>query len=231
MRAEILLAGNEGFRITTPEATVFIDAFWGGRRGWGNPVLRPAEVTTASLILVTHNHWDHFGAPDVAEVAQRTGAVVAGPNDVIAELHGKVHAERLLAMEPPAPAGTSPATSIITQRHGITITAFRTFHGRAHISYLVETPSFRWFHDGDNENTRRIEASALGHLDALFIAPWQGSGWVEFVERLDPAHWFIMHMTEEELDQHEAGAFLPDLCDHVPARLIALRPGQSHRFE
>jgi hypothetical protein len=39
-----------------------------------------------------------------------------------------------------------------------------------------------------------------------------------------------MHLTGEELDQHAAGRFLPDICDRVPPGLVVLRPGGSFRF-
>ena len=110
------------------------------------------------------------------------------------------------------------------------VTAFRTFHGRGHNSYLVEAAGLRFFHDGDNEDTTRIPVSALGRLDALLIGPWQGSGWVEFIEKLSPPRYFLMHLSEEELDEHAAGRFLPGICERVPKGLVVLRPGQSFSF-
>jgi len=232
MATEITLIGNTGFRITTPSATILIDAFYGAIPGIASaPAFGQGSVPKADVILVTHNHWDHFQAADVAAAARRTGAKVVGPGAVAQALRGAVAPEALLKLEPPA-ARKGFALSEKVELPGATLTAFRTFHAMGHNSYLVETPGFRFFHDGDNEDTRRVDAAALGPLDALLIGPWQGSGWVEFVERLAPARWFLMHLSEEELDQHEAGEFLPDLCDHVPLpdRLVALRPGQSFRF-
>jgi hypothetical protein len=86
----------------------------------------------------------------------------------------------------------------------------------------------RFFHDGDNGNTTKIPVSALGRLDALLIGPWQGSGWVEFIEKLSPSRYFLMHLSEEELDEHAAGRFLPGICERVPKGLVVLRPGQSY---
>jgi len=233
MGATVTLIGNEGFRIDTPDATIFIDAFYGAIPGVaGTPALRARKVEKADLILVTHAHWDHFQAADVARVARRTGAAVVGPGAVIQELEGVLPAEALVKLEPTRAARTGFALSEKAILPAATITAYRTFHAMGHNSYLVETPSFRFFHDGDNEDTTRLDAAALGRLDALFIGPWLGSGWVDFIEKLAPARWFLMHLSDEEFDQHEAGTFLPDLCDHVPLpdRLITLRPGQSFTF-
>ena len=165
------------------------------------------------------------------EVANRTGAAVVGPATVISRLDGKTPDGQLFELEPPLEGGGKPAATRAAMLPMARITAFRTFHSRDHNSYLVETKSFRFFHDGDNEDTRRIETAALGRLDALFIGPWQGSGWVEFIDKVRPARWFMMHLTKPELDHHERGEFLPDLCDHVPEGLIALRPGESYSLE
>lgn len=230
MPTEVTLIGNEGFRITTPSATIFIDAFYGAIPGLASaPAAKTRHVKKADLLLVTHNHWDHFNTEEVAEFARHTGAKVVGPGAVTQALEGALPPEALVKLEPTRAARDGMAASQKVVLTAATITAFRTFHAMGHNSYLVETPGFRFFHDGDNEDTRRLDAAALGRLDALLIGPWQGSGWVEFVEKLDPARWFLMHLSEEEMDQHEAGTFLPDLCDHVPLpdRLVVLRPGQS----
>jgi len=228
MSAEITAIGNEGFRIVTPTARIFIDAFYRVVSGVADePALRAREVAEADLILVTHSHWDHFNPRGVAEAAVRTRAKVVGPRSVIQAVQDSLEPEALAEMEPPLAKAKGLAASVTVKLPTATVTAFRTFHSQDHNSYLVETPGFRLFHDGDNEDTRRIDAAALGRLDALFIGPWLGSGWVDFIEKLAPTRWFLMHLTGEELDQHEAGLFLPDLCDRVPDGLVVLRPGQS----
>jgi L-ascorbate metabolism protein UlaG (beta-lactamase superfamily) len=229
MSVTITAIGNEGFEITCGGVRVFIDAFyypapWVGAA----PARRAAAVKKADLILVTHDHTDHFHEGEVADVAARTGATVIGSARVIAELRSKLPGEALIELEPPAAkrgAKSAPSQSVVLPAGQVT--AFRTRHSPDHNSYLIELPGFRCFHDGDNEDTRSLLSAALGPLDALFIGPWQGSGWVDFIETVRPARWFLMHLTEEELDQQAAGKFLPDLCEHVPANLIVLRPGES----
>ena len=122
---------------------------------------------------------------------------------------------------------------------GIRITAFRTYHSRGHNSCLLEIPGqnggkpLRLFDDGDNEDTRPLDLAAIGPIDVLLLGgPWQGSAWAEFVDRLRPGRWLLMHLTAEELDAHAAGRYLPDLCDRVPRPdgLVALRPSQALSF-
>lgn len=229
MGTEVTLIANEGVHIATPEAAFYVDAFFGNLLG-GRSHRGPGEVAKADLILVTHSHWDHFDARQVAEAAGRTGATVVGPQSVIRQLRGEVAATALHEMEPPPARGREPARSVTARFPAATVTAYRTFHSRDHNSYLVETPGFRFFHDGDNEDTRRIEAAKLGRLDALLIGPWLGGGWVEFIETLAPTRYFLIHLDDGELRRHDAGKFLPELCDHVPPGLVVLKPGETFTF-
>jgi L-ascorbate metabolism protein UlaG (beta-lactamase superfamily) len=229
---EITLIGNEGFRIRAGSAEIYIDAFYEPIPGMASaPALRAKNVAKADLILVTHAHLDHFNPAEVAGVARRTGAVVAGPRGVTESLAGNVPAAALREMEPAfAAASAGRPTAARTAKLELpfaAVTAFRTFHGSGHNSYLIESAGLRFFHDGDNEDTTRIPISALGRIDALMIGPWQGSGWVEFIEKLSPARYFLMHFSEQELDEHAAGRFLPGICDRVPKGLVVLRPGQA----
>jgi len=233
MSVRITATGNAGFHVAAPGASVLVDACWdavprfpGGQRPW------TAADLPADLILVTHAHWDHFSPDRVAEAAARTGAVVVGPADVVGALRGQVREASLVALEP-SERSRGAAASAETELPAATVTAFRTRHGRGHNSYLVRMGDFRFFHDGDNEDTRSLNVEVLAAVDALFLCPWQGSGWPEFVERLSPQQWFLEHLTPEELEEHRAGRFLPDLCDRVPLadRVVALAPGETFTFD
>lgn len=225
MGATITLIGNEGFHVAAGGAGVFIDAFCDAV-----PALPPGLAERrAELILVTHSHWDHFGADAVAAAAERTGASVLGPPGVCRALRKRLPAERMVAMDPaPAPRGQLAAAATAVVRSA-KVSAFRTRHSHDHNSYLVEMGGLRFFHDGDNEETRCLDPAALRPLDALFIGPWQGSGWAQFVEAVAPRRWFLMHLSDEELAEHEAGVFLTETCGcrRVPADLVVLHPGES----
>ncbi len=232
MDVNVTLFGNSGFEIQAGGFRLLIDAFTNGYPG-GTQLDPPAEsVQNADLILITHSHYDHFSPWKTAAAARVSGAQVVGPKAVIDALAGELPAGQLVEAEPPvAPAG-QPAAAVELTSGPAKITAFRTFHARGHNSYLIDVEGVRLFHDGDNEDTRRLDLARLGRNDALFLCPWKGSGWVEFIERLNPNRWFLMHLTDAELDDHEAGRFFADICDYVPLadRLVVLRPGQTHGF-
>jgi len=226
-RAKITLIGNEGFLVAVGETNIYVDAFY--RSGWGfsKPVVRPEDVSRADIVLVTHAHGDHFDARGVASVASATEATVVGPASVTKALRKSVPEGKLVTMEPGSLPAGGPAHSCQAAVAAAAVTAYRTHHSRDHNSYLIEIGGLRFFHDGDNENTRVLDTAALGSLDALLLGPWQGAGWVELIEALAPPVTLLMHLTDDELDEHEAGTFLPDICDHVPEGIVVLRPGQS----
>ena len=97
----------------------------------------------------------------------------------------------------------------------------------------LEAGGVRLFHDGDNEDTRRLPVAELGRVDALLIGPWQGSDWVAFIHQLQPRHWFLMHLSAEELAEQDAGRFLPETCGcaRVPPGLVVLHPGESFALD
>lgn len=232
MSTTITSAGNAGFHVASGFSDIFVDAFYGSIPGIANgSALRCGCVGKADVILVTHDHWDHFNAEEVADVARRTGASVVGPRPVASALRGIMPGGALFELEPSCAPGGEEAAAAGIELSAARITAFRTRHSKHHNSYLVEAKGFRFFHDGDNEDTAPINVRALGRLDALLIGPWRGSGWVEFIEKLNPPRYFLMHLTNEELDEHEAGRFLPEICDRVPPGLVALRPGRSFVVE
>jgi L-ascorbate metabolism protein UlaG (beta-lactamase superfamily) len=231
MGATVRLIGNEGFHLSAGGMAAYVDAFHGMLPLVAGGPGEPNAPAGADLILVTHAHWDHFDQRLVAEAARRTGASVVGPASIIAALAGKLPGGQLIELEPP-PARAGKAAGRSVSVRGVNVTAFRTRHSRDHNSYLVEMPGLRFFHDGDNEDTRCLDPAALRGLDALLIGPWQGSGWVDFVEAVRPKRYFLMHLTDQELDEHDAGTFLTETCGcaRVPEGLVVLRPGQAYEL-
>jgi L-ascorbate metabolism protein UlaG (beta-lactamase superfamily) len=226
MALTVTSAGNAGVHIDADGVGIYIDAFFHHLpHVGGGPALCGWDAKHADLILVTHSHYDHLHPDELAAAALATGARIAGPADAIALIADRVPAPRLAELEPPE--RKRPPESVAADFGKIRVTAFRTYHGRGHNSYLIEVGPYRILHDADNERTQPYDLAALGRIDCLFLCPWQGSGAGDFVARLNPRHWFLIHMTDEEIDAHRAGAFLPALVSPVPPGVIALRGGES----
>ena len=211
--------GNAGFLLSSGTTTLFLDPFI--QASHGSQPIGEGLLAKDSSILITHDHWDHLNVRAVIEAAGR-GALVVAPEPAIRTLSRQVAKRSLIQLEP-----DNVGVRATAEVPGARITAFRTRHGQAHNSYLVEMNGFRVFDDGDNEHAECLDRSALQNLDALILCPWQGSGWADFIEGTRPRHWLLMHMTEEEFVEHERGKFLSDLCDHIPMDPVALRPGRS----
>lgn len=223
--------GNAGFEIHAGGRVIFIDAFYSPNLKVGAAPCKPARaVTAADLILVSHLHSDHYAEGEILDLHSRTGAVVGGSEYLLRRLESHIPPESLLRLAPMRPVAGQVAVGHTAEARGITVTAFRTTHTRDHNSYLIEVGGYRFFHDCDNEDTRPLPVEQLRNLDALFIATWRGAAWVEFIEAVQPRHWFLMHLTEAELAAARAGTYFANHSNHVPLpdRLVLLAPGESY---
>ena len=76
MPLQIHWIGHASFRLATEDVVLYIDP-------WKLPSAQP----DANLVFVSHGHFDHWSADDVAAVSQDTTTVV-GPPDVVESLPG-----------------------------------------------------------------------------------------------------------------------------------------------
>ena len=226
MSLKIVSTGNAGVYLENAAGRIYIDSFFRGVPDvGGNPHLQGAKARPADLILITHAHYDHLHPEETRDAALASGAAVAGPADAIQLLEKHLPRERLTTLEPPE--RKRPPATASAEFGRIRVTSFRTYHSRGHNSYLVEMGDVRIFHDADNERTQHYDLASLGRIDVLFLCPWAGSGAGEFVERLKPGRWLLIHMTPEEIEQHRNGSFLPGLVSPVPAGVVALHGGEA----
>jgi L-ascorbate metabolism protein UlaG (beta-lactamase superfamily) len=223
---KVTSTGNAGVFLENAGGKVYIDSFFLRMAGVGGPpALRGAEARKADLILITHAHPDHEDPEETLVAARTSGAVVAGPAAALRPLENRLPRERLAVLE--SPEGRRPPSTASVRVNAVSVTSFRTYHASGHNSYLLEMGGARIFHDADNEHADRMDPATLGRIDLLLLCPWAGSGAGAFVARLGPAHWFLIHMTDEEIDRHRAGLFLPDLVNPVPPGVVALRGGET----
>ena len=226
MGLRVTATGNAGVLLENAAGRVFIDSFFLEPSGiGGRPALSGVKIGNADLILATHAHLDHMSPRETLAALQVSGAVFAGPAEAVRLLAGRLPPERLIPLEPPE--RKKPPASVAKRIGAITVTAFRTYHGRGHNSYLLDMGGCRIYDDADSENTQPYDPAALGDIDLLLLCPWAGSGAGRFVDRLKPRRWLLIHLTDEETAQHRNGAFLPALVDPVPEGVEALYGGET----
>jgi L-ascorbate metabolism protein UlaG (beta-lactamase superfamily) len=224
--------GNAGFHISSSSHNFLFDpvpALFPDRM---DKILQYIDsIPSLDMILITHSHWDHCDVRFLTDAAQMKNAMVIGPEPVMKKLAilKSKGLTRELQPENRAAGGSYPYVSIT--QNGMSITAFNTFHGQSHNSYLVEVDGWRILHDGDNERTQEFSRSDLRFPDIVLLCPWQGSGWVEFLESVHPSWWILQHLDEEELLQHQQNQFLSNLCDRVPMQPVSLNFLETKMFE
>ena len=76
MALEIRWIGHASFRLAAEDVVLYID-----------PWKLPSPKPDASLVFVSHGHFDHWSARDV-EAVSRDGTTVVGPADVVESLPG-----------------------------------------------------------------------------------------------------------------------------------------------
>jgi L-ascorbate metabolism protein UlaG (beta-lactamase superfamily) len=133
--------GHASFRIDDGAVTIYID-----------PWKLPAGAPKADLILVTHSHFDHCSAEDIAKIEKPTTVFVA-PADVASTLAGK----HVLTA---APGGSYQAGTVKVAA----VAAYNTnkdFHPRSAgwVGYVVTLATGqRVYHTGDTDATPEMKA-------------------------------------------------------------------------
>lgn len=133
--------GHATFRIEDGRTQIYID-----------PWKLPAGAPKADVILITHAHYDHFSAPDIASIEQPTTLFVA-PADVAAKLKGK----HVVAA---SPGGTYQIGSLAV--HAVpAYNIGKDFHKRTEgwVGYVVTLSNgVRVYHSGDSDVTPEMKA-------------------------------------------------------------------------
>jgi L-ascorbate metabolism protein UlaG (beta-lactamase superfamily) len=134
--------GHDTFRIDASSCCVYID-----------PWKLPAGSPPADVILVTHDHFDHFSQEDIGRIA-RPGTVVVGPAPVTECLAGD---ERLVLHTLAAGQSTTAGAVIVTAVPAYNTNKFSRpgehFHPReaGYLGYVVEVDDRRIYHAGDTD--------------------------------------------------------------------------------
>ena len=237
---------NEGVLLSAGERKVLVDALF----DQPNPEYRaPAPDVLVKmmsgappfdgvdLVLVTHDHPDHFAAPLAVRYLEAfPRALLVAPDDAVAAMQ-KAAADwtriesRVL----------SPAVRVGEKERlepaGIPVTAFRTLHSGNRASphnfmYLVELAGWRVFHEGDSSaQVEQFAGFGLGSaaIDLALVHAWfptSPDGERLLQEVLAPRHIALMHLPIR-LDG-ETPAQIDAIRKDYPD-IFLLRPGMPPR--
>jgi L-ascorbate metabolism protein UlaG (beta-lactamase superfamily) len=137
--------GHDSFRLDG-SSVVYIDP-------WKLPLGQP----TAHVVLVTHDHYDHYSADDIARVAG-PDTVVVGPSAVTAKVRGQA----TLTIRPGETLEVNTAT--VTAVPAYNVDKFKqpgvVYHSRdaGHVGYIVAMDGMRIYHAGDTDAIPEMEA-------------------------------------------------------------------------
>lgn len=170
--ADITWLGQGGFLVKTSETTLCIDPYLGDAptgEGWSRLTPLPMAPTDpeADLVLVTHDHVDHFDPETILPLLRaRSTCRLAGPASV------REHASA---------CGVAPERWVRTFEAGtalrfgdLRITATPAFHSDPDaVGFLVECPEVRIYLSGDtglrDDLAGRVEALAGGTIDLALV--------------------------------------------------------------
>ena len=166
----------------------------------------------ADLILITHEHYDHYSPEDIAKIQKETTEFVA-PASVAAKLKGKVHEVK-------------PHQKITLRGVAIeTIPAYNTnkkFHPQAagHVGYILTMQGQRIYHSGDADLIPEMEGIkpdiALLPVSGTYVMTAEEAA--EAARRIQPKFAVPMHYGSIVGSEADAVTF-QQKCP-VPVRLL-----------
>jgi L-ascorbate metabolism protein UlaG (beta-lactamase superfamily) len=132
--------GHASFRIDDGASRIYID-----------PWKLPAGAPKADVILITHAHFDHFSADDIAKI-EKAGTVFVAPADVAAKLKGK----QVVTAAAGATLQAGPVKVIAVPAYNVG----KEFHPKSNgwVGYVVTLSSGqRIYHTGDSDATPEMK--------------------------------------------------------------------------
>jgi L-ascorbate 6-phosphate lactonase len=160
---ELFWLGQAGFRLRHPNAgpTLFCDPFLsaGHDRTWDAPLDARALADQADLILVSHEHIDHFDRPTLQAAAAASSAhfTLVVPQPLVAEAVSLgIHPERVVGAQPDSPITLNGITiHPVPACHGVNVQDAYTFGEQLsnglvrYLGYVFELGGVRTYHAGD----------------------------------------------------------------------------------
>jgi L-ascorbate metabolism protein UlaG (beta-lactamase superfamily) len=192
--------GHAGFRISTRAGVVYIDPY------------RVEDAPDADLILITHDHFDHFSRDDVLRLAGRRTTAI-GPATVTEQLRGRTVSIR--------PGETVEVDELEVEA----LPAYNTnkldssgkpFHSRdaGWLGYVLRDGPRRIYHSGDTDvipemdQAAGVDVALLPVSGTYVMSPLEAA---EAARRIDPAvavpmHWGTVIGSEQDAEAFAAAA-------------------------
>jgi len=211
---ELRYIANEGVMLSSGKQKVLVDALFSKPHpNYNAPAKEILKKILAgqppfdnvTLVLVTHNHGDHFEAPLAAKfLANQPGAFLAAPADAVAALKESAKdwqkiQKRVVSLD--LKAGETTGINI----KGISVNVFCTLHSGdretpTNLMYLVDLQGWRIFHEGDSDgHLETFKKFKLGKesIDLALVHFWfpldaDGSRIIQ--EVLRPEHTGLIHL-------------------------------------
>ena len=204
--------GHSGFRVAAGKASIYID-----------PYRVPADQPKADLILVTHQHYDHFSIQDLERLRKDETRVLAPPA-VVERLEGNVHAMR---------AGEVVETDV----YGVDVRAVpayntskrdgegRPFHPREAgcLGYELSVRGERLYHAGDTDVIPEMDwvvGAEVALLPVSGVHVMTALEAAEAARRIQPTVAVPMHWGGHIGSENDAQTF----ADAAPVDVVIMQP-------
>jgi len=206
MPVKLQWLGHASFKIDYNDVTLYID-----------PWKIKDAAHNASIVLVSHSHYDHYSADDIARVSKPDTKLV-GPNDVI-QKQGKGQ-------------DVKPGQTIDIS--GLKITAVpsynntKQFHQKSNnwVGFVIEAGKTRIYYAGDTDLTSEMKELKDIDLALLPIGGTYTMDWKDAVEAVKnfkpkqavPYHWGDIIGSKQDADQFSIKA---------ACKVTVMKPGQT----
>jgi L-ascorbate metabolism protein UlaG (beta-lactamase superfamily) len=245
---ELLFVANEGVLLQTATKKLLIDALFTDP----HPDLTAppsamlvqmeggqAPFDEVNLMLVTHNHPDHFDPSAGGRFLNNNSqAVLLAPEDAVAVMRDSV-ADWTSIVDRVIPIALELGMSAQRTIDGIAITAYRTLHSGGgetpqHLMYLIEIDDRTIFHEGDSDgNPETFERFGLGahHIDLALVHYWfpmnlETEGILQGILRAD--HVGLFHLPKRL--ENDAPGTVAQVSVNYPDMFLLHRPGERRTF-
>jgi L-ascorbate metabolism protein UlaG (beta-lactamase superfamily) len=229
-KIDVTYIANSGFQIESGNKSIIIDALF--KHGWDNYLVPTDSIISdiinqqnpfnnSNLMLITHNHGDHFDPTMVVEylLNNEENILIASPNVTNAILQ---HPEYKKFGSQIVQLDKLNREKNDTTIQGIRVRSFFMQHDARpqieNVGYLIEIDKLKVFHSGDYNGSEIVEFEKLQlqneYIDLAFLnfyGFWNTKEEREFTEKyINPKNIILMHIPPAEIESVQDSVNLID---------------------